>query len=43
MENNEIEQMKEYLRIKKIAEEDKSDETIEDVYNEVIKMKSNLE
>lgn len=37
MEEQEIEQIKEYLRIKKIDEQDKSDELIEEVYNEVIK------
>ena len=33
MEEKETEQMREYLRIKKLEEEDKSDELIEEVYN----------
>lgn len=36
MEENRTEQMREYLRLKKIQENDKSDEIIEDVYNKVI-------
>ena len=33
MEEKETEQMREYLRIKKLEEEDKSDELIDEVYN----------
>ena len=36
MEENRTEQMREYLRLKKIQENDKSDEIIEEVYNKVI-------
>lgn len=36
MEENRTEQMREYLRLKKIQENDKSDEIIEEVYNNVI-------
>ena len=35
MENEKTEQMKEYLRLKKLEKEDKSDELIEDVYKKV--------
>lgn len=36
MEENRTEQMREYLRLKKIQENDKSDEIIEEIYNKVI-------
>lgn len=36
MEENRTEKMREYLRLKKIQENDKSDEIIEEVYNKVI-------
>lgn len=36
MEENRTEQMREYLRLKKIQENDKSDEIIEEVYNKII-------
>lgn len=35
-EEKQVQSMREYLRIKKIAEEDKSDEMIEEVYEEII-------
>ncbi len=35
MEDNKTEQMREYLRLKKLQDEDKSEELIEDVYNKV--------
>lgn len=35
MEEDKTEQMREYLRIKKLQEDDKSDEIIEEVYKEV--------
>ena len=35
MEDKKTEQMREYLRLKRIQEEDISDEMIEEVYNEV--------
>ncbi len=35
MENEKTEQMKEYLRLKKLEKEDKSDELIEEVYKKV--------
>ena len=35
MENKKIEQMREYLKLKKIQEDDKSDEIIEEVYKKV--------
>lgn len=41
MEEKETEQMREYLRIKKLEEEDKSDELIDEVYNKAIKKESN--
>lgn len=41
MKDKKTEQMKEYLRLKKLQEEDKSDELIEEIYNEVSKEKSN--
>lgn len=34
MEDKKTEQMREYLRLKNIQENDKSDEIIEEVYNE---------
>ena len=37
MEDKETKQMKEYLRIKKLEEEDQSDELIDEVYNKAIK------
>lgn len=36
MEDERTKQMKEYLRLKKLQEEDKSEELIEEVYNEVM-------
>lgn len=35
-EEKQAQSMREYLRIKKISEEDKSDEMIEEVYEEII-------
>lgn len=35
MEDNKTEQMREYLRLKKLQDEDKSEELIEDVYNKI--------
>jgi len=43
MKNEKTEQMKEYLKLKKLQEEDKSDELIEKIYNEVSIEKSNDE
>ena len=43
MEDKETKQMKEYLRIKKLEEEDQSDELIDEVYNKTIKKESNKE
>lgn len=42
MEEKETEQMREYLRIKKL-EEDKSDKLIDEVYNKATKKESNNE
>lgn len=39
----ETEQMREYLRIKKLEEEDKSDKLIDEVYNKATKKESNNE
>lgn len=36
MVEDKIEQMKEYLRLKEIQENDKSDEMIEEIYNDVM-------
>ena len=36
MKDKNTEQMREYLRLKNIQENDKSDEIIEEVYNEVV-------
>ncbi len=41
MEEKETEQMREYLRIKKLEEEDESNELIDEVYNKAIKKESN--
>lgn len=35
MEDKKTEQMREYLKLKRIQENDKSDEIIEEVYNEI--------
>lgn len=43
MEDKETKQMKEYLRIKKLEEEDQSDELINEVYNKAIKKESDNE
>lgn len=43
MEEKETEQMREYLRIKKLEEEDKSNELIDEVYNKAAKKESNNE
>lgn len=43
MEDKETKQMKEYLRIKKLEEEDQSDELIDEVYNKTIKKESDNE
>ena len=43
MEDKETEQMKEYLRIKKLEEEDQSDELIDEVYNKAIKKEDDNE
>ena len=43
MKDKKTEQMKEYLKLKKLQEEDKSDELIEEIYNEVSREKSNDE
>jgi|GEM_PF-2444737 hypothetical protein len=43
MEEKETEQMREYLRIKKLEEEDKSDKLIDEVYNKATKKESNNE
>ena len=43
MEEEETEQMREYLRIKKLEEEDKSNELIDEVYNKATKKESNNE
>lgn len=43
MKNEKTEQMKEYLKLKKLQEEDKSDELIEKIYNEVSREKRNDE
>ena len=43
MEDNKTEQMKEFLRLRKLQEEDKSEELIEEVYNEVVTDKNNKE
>ena len=43
MEDKETNQMKEYLRIKKLEEEDQSDELIDEVYNKAIKKESDNE
>ncbi len=37
MEDNETKQIEEYLRIKKIEEEDKSDELIDEIYKNITK------
>lgn len=36
MQENKTTQMKEYLKLKQIQENDKSDEIIEEIYNKVI-------
>ena len=41
MKDKTTEQMKKYLKLKKLQEEDKSDELIEEIYNEERKEKSN--
>lgn len=43
MKDKKTEQMKEYLELKKLQEVDKSDELIEEIYNEVSREKSNDE
>lgn len=43
MEDKKTEQMREYLRIKKINDEDKSDELIDEVYNSITKKESDSE
>lgn len=43
MKDKKTEQMKEYLKLKKLQEEDKSDELIEEIYNEVSREKNNDE
>ena len=43
MKDKKTEQMKEYLKLKKLQDEDKSDELIEEIYNEVSREKSNDE
>ena len=43
MKDKKTEQMKEYIKLKKLQEEDKSDELIEEIYNEVSREKSNDE
>ena len=43
MKDEKTEQMKEYLKLKKLHEEDRSDELIEEIYNEVSREKSNEE
>ena len=43
MKNEKTEQMKEYLKLKKLQEEDKSDKLIEKIYNEVSREKRNDE
>ena len=43
MEEKETEQMRKYLRIKKLEEEDKSNELIDEVYNKATKKESNNE
>ena len=43
MKDKKTEQMKEYLKLKKLQEEDRSDELIEQIYNEVSREKSNDE
>ena len=43
MEEKETEQMREYLRIKKLEEEDTSDKLIDEVYNKATKKESNNE
>lgn len=43
MKDKKTEQMKEYLKLKKLQEEDKSNELIEEIYNEVSREKSNDE
>lgn len=37
MEDNETKQIEEYLRLKKIEEEDKSDELIDEIYKKITK------
>lgn len=43
MEDNETKQIEEYLRIKKIEEEDKSDELIDEIYKKITKKESSNE
>lgn len=43
MKDEKTEQMKEYLKLKKLQEEDRSDELIEEIYNEVSREQSNEE
>ena len=43
MEDNKTEQMREYLRLKKLQDEDKSEELIEEIYNKVATEKKNEE
>ena len=43
MEDNETKQIEEYLIIKKIEEEDKSDELIDEIYKKITKKESSNE
>lgn len=43
MEDNETKQIEEYLRLKKIEEEDKSDELIDEIYKKITKKESSNE
>lgn len=43
MKDKKTEQMKEYLKLKKLQEEDKSNELIEEIYKKVSREESNIE
>ena len=43
MKDKKTEQMKKYLKLKKLQEEDKSNELIEEIYKKVSKEESNIE
>lgn len=43
MEDNKTKQIEEYLRLKKIEEEDKSDELIDEIYKKITKKESSNE